>query len=63
MGQTYHWGEGLLHDGEEAVIDVDGQVTEDLPVLGEVKVLQAVVVLPRCVLLHELLFEKWKDLI
>ena len=58
MGQTYHGGEGLLHAGEEAVVDVDGQVTEDLPVLREVKVLQAVVVLPRCVQLHELLLER-----
>lgn len=56
--QTDHGREGLLHDADEAMVDVDGQVTEDLPVLGQIKVLQAVVVLPRGVLFHELLSQR-----
>lgn len=56
--QTYHGGESLLHDREEAMIDVDGQVTEDMPVFRQVKVLQAVLVLPRSVLFRELLMQR-----
>lgn len=47
--------EALLQDGDELVVDVDGQVADDLSVFRQVKVLQAVLLLPRRTLLHELL--------
>lgn len=47
--------EAPLQDGDELVVDVDGQVADDLSVFGQVKVLQAVLLLPRRALLHELL--------
>lgn len=43
------------------MIDAYGKITEDLPVLREIKVLQAVFVLPRCVVLHEFLVMKDND--
>lgn len=47
--------EALLQDGDELVVDVDGQVADDLPVFGQVEILQAVLLLPGRTLLHELL--------
>lgn len=37
------------------MVDVDGEVAENLPVLRQVEVLQAVLILARRVVLHELL--------
>lgn len=48
-------GEVLLHDCDKLMVDVDGEVAQDLSVLRQVKVLQAVLLLPRRTLLHELL--------
>lgn len=52
--------EALLQDGDELVVDVDGQVADDLSVFRQVKVPQAVLLLPRRALLHELLFKSAK---
>lgn len=48
----------LLHHGDELMVDVDGEVAQDLPVLGQIEVLQAVLLLARRALLHELLTKK-----
>lgn len=52
--------EASLKDRDELVVDVDGQVADDLSVFGQVKVLQAVLLLSRGALLHELLFKSAK---
>lgn len=47
---------GLHHAlcySDELLIDLDGEVTQNLPILGQVKVLQAVLVLLGSVLCHE----------
>lgn len=50
---TYHWLQDVLHALDELLVVLDGQVTDHLPVLGQVEVGQAVLVLPRGVVLHE----------
>lgn len=37
------------------MVDVDGQIAQDLSVLGQIKILQAVLLLARRTLFHELL--------
>lgn len=54
--------EALLQDGDELVVDVDGQVADDLSVFGQVEVLQAVLLLPGRTLLHELLVMSAKQM-
>lgn len=52
--------EALLQDGDELVVDVDGQVADDLSVFGQVEILQAVLLLSWRTLLHELLLKTAK---
>lgn len=53
--RTYHWLQDVLHGLDELLVDLDGQVADHLPVLGQVEVGQAVFVLPQGVVLHEFL--------
>ena len=46
-----------IHNRYKLVVDTDGQITEDLSMFRQVKVLQAVLLLTRRVLFHKLL---WK---
>ncbi len=57
---TDHGKERVLHHADELMVDVDGEVAENLPVLWKVEVLQAVLVLARSVVLHELLLMEGK---
>lgn len=47
--------ESLLHEPNELMVDVYGQVTENLSVFGQIKVLQAVLFLARGALFQETL--------
>lgn len=47
--------QGFFHDAGKLVIDVNGEVTENLSVLRQIKILQGVLVLPWGVVLHEVL--------
>ena len=53
MELTDHGLHDALRHLDELLVDLDGEVTEHLPVLGQVKVLQAVLVLLARVLGHE----------
>lgn len=50
---TYHGLQDVLHALDELLVDLDGQVADHLPVLCQVKVGQAVFVLPLSVMLHK----------
>lgn len=58
---TDHGIERVLHHADELMVDVDGEVAENLPVLRQVEVLQAVLILTRRVVLHELLLIEGKQ--
>lgn len=60
-GRTNGRSEALLHHRDELMVDVDGEIAQDLSVLGQVKVLQAVLLLARRALLQELLFEEERN--
>lgn len=51
--QTNHGLEDVLHAFDQLLVDLDGQVTDHLSVLRQVKVGQTVFVLSRRVVLHE----------
>lgn len=55
---TDHGLQHALSYSNELLVDLDAQVTQNLPVLSQVKVLQAVLVLFWCVLGHECLRDK-----
>lgn len=55
---TNHGLELALRYLNELLVDLDGEVAQHLAVLGQVKVLQAVLVLLRCVLRHETLSKR-----
>lgn len=50
---TYHGLHDALGHLDELLVDLDGEVAQNLPVLGQVEVLQAVFVLLARVLGHE----------
>lgn len=52
---TDHGLQDVLHTLDELLVDLNGQITQNLPVLGQVKVGETVIVLFRSVMLHELL--------
>lgn len=53
--------EVLLHHCDKLMVDVDGEIAQDLSVLGQIKILQAVLLLARRTLLHELLLGREKN--
>lgn len=53
--------EVLLHHCDKLMVDVDGEIAQDLSVLGQIKILQAVLLLARRTLLHELLLQRKKS--
>lgn len=53
--------EVLLHHCDQLMVDVDGEIAQDLSVLGQIKILQAVLLLARRALLHELLLRRNKS--
>lgn len=55
---TYHWLQDVLHAFDQLLVDLDGQVTDHLSVLCQVKVGQAVLILPGCIVLHKDLGQK-----
>lgn len=62
QGHTYHGLEDVLHAFDQLLVDLDGQVADHLSVLCEVEVGQTVLVLPRRVVLHELLRQAQKTM-
>lgn len=52
---TDHGLQDVLHRLDELLVDLNGQIAQNLPVLGQVKVGETVIVLFRGVMLHELL--------
>ncbi len=52
---TDHGLQDVLHTLDELLVDLNGQITQNLPVFGQVKVGETVIVLFRSVMLHELL--------
>lgn len=62
QGHTYHGLEDVLHAFDQLLVDLDGQVADHLSVLCEVEVGQTVLVLPRRVVLHELLRQAQKTI-
>lgn len=54
-GLTDHWLKDVLQHPHELLVDLNGQVTQHLPVLSQVKVGEAVLVLARRVVLHKAL--------
>lgn len=55
LQNTNRRSEALFHDCEKLMVDVDGQVAENLSVFWQVKIVQAVLQLARRILFHELL--------
>lgn len=53
LSLTYHWLKDVLHDLHELLVNLDGQVTQDLPVLCQVEVREAVFILSGGVVLHK----------
>lgn len=62
QGHTYHGLEDVLHAFDQLLVDLDGQVADHLSVLCQVEVGQTVLVLPRRVVLHELLRQAQKTI-
>lgn len=60
MQLTYHGLYDSFSHLDELLIDLDGEVTQHLSVLCQVKVLQAVFVLFACVVRHKCLNKKKK---
>lgn len=52
---TDHGLQDVLHRLDELLVDLNGQIAQNLPVLGQVEVGETVIVLFRGVMLHELL--------
>lgn len=60
MQRTNSRCESLLHDGDELMVDVYGQIAEDLSVFGQIEVLQAVLFLTRGIMFQEPLLWGWR---
>lgn len=60
-GLTDHGLQDAPCNVDELLVDLDGEVAQHLAILSQVKVLQAVLVLLRCVLGHETLSRKQKS--
>lgn len=52
---TYHWLNTGLHYTDKLMIYTNRKITKYLPIFGQVKVDQIVLILLRCVVLHEFL--------